>query len=63
LPECPHLGTHIALNTSGYTFINMDFLTPVLAVVPCQLLAYYCVRFLERETDKPRNLAKSVTVE
>jgi len=42
---------------------TLDFLTPVLAVVPCQLLAYYCARFLEREIDKPRNLAKSVTVE
>ncbi len=42
---------------------TLDFLTPVLAVVPCQLLAYYCARFLGREIDKPRNLAKSVTVE
>jgi glucosamine--fructose-6-phosphate aminotransferase (isomerizing) len=42
---------------------TLDFLTPVLAVVPCQLLAYYSARFLGREIDKPRNLAKSVTVE
>ncbi|KAB2953470.1 glutamine--fructose-6-phosphate transaminase (isomerizing) [Heliorestis acidaminivorans] len=38
-------------------------LTPLLAVVPLQLLAYYtaCVRGCD--VDKPRNLAKSVTVE
>ncbi len=42
---------------------TLDFLSPILAVVPCQLLAYYCARFLNRDIDKPRNLAKSVTVE
>ena len=42
---------------------TLDFLTPVLAVIPCQLLAYFCAKFLNREIDKPRNLAKSVTVE
>ncbi len=41
----------------------LDFLTPILSVIPCQLLAYYCAKFLERDIDKPRNLAKSVTVE
>jgi len=41
----------------------LDFLTPMLTVIPCQLLAYYCAKFLERDIDKPRNLAKSVTVE
>ena len=40
-----------------------DALVPILAVVPLQLFAYYCA--LERgcDVDKPRNLAKSVTVE
>jgi len=42
---------------------SLDFLTPTLAVIPCQLLAYYCANFLNRDIDKPRNLAKSVTVE
>jgi glucosamine--fructose-6-phosphate aminotransferase (isomerizing) len=42
---------------------SLDFLHPILAVVPCQLLAYYCASFLGRDIDKPRNLAKSVTVE
>jgi len=42
---------------------TLDFLYPILTVVPCQLLAYYCARFLKRDIDMPRNLAKSVTVE
>ena len=42
---------------------TLDFLNPILAVVPCQLLAYYCANLLSRDIDKPRNLAKSVTVE
>ena len=41
----------------------LDFLNPILAAVSCQLLAYYCASFLNRDIDKPRNLAKSVTVE
>lgn len=42
---------------------TLDFLNPILAVVPCQLIAYYCASLLKRDIDKPRNLAKSVTVE
>ncbi|MBW1668493.1 MAG: glutamine--fructose-6-phosphate transaminase (isomerizing) [Deltaproteobacteria bacterium] len=42
---------------------TLEYLYPALTVVPCQLLAYYCARFLNRDIDKPRNLAKSVTVE
>ena len=42
---------------------TLDFLNPILTVVCCQLLAYYCACFLNRDVDKPRNLAKSVTVE
>jgi glucosamine--fructose-6-phosphate aminotransferase (isomerizing) len=37
--------------------------TPILAVVPLQLLAYHLAVELGRDVDKPRNLAKSVTVE
>jgi glucosamine--fructose-6-phosphate aminotransferase (isomerizing) len=36
---------------------------PILSVVPLQLLAYGCAKALGRNIDKPRNLAKSVTVE
>lgn len=42
---------------------TMDILYPFLTVVPCQLLAYYTAVKLGRPIDKPRNLAKSVTVE
>lgn len=38
-------------------------LTPVLSVVPLQLLAYYMAKQKGCDVDKPRNLAKSVTVE
>ncbi len=38
-------------------------LQPILSVIPLQLFAYYCARFRGCEIDKPRNLAKSVTVE
>jgi glucosamine--fructose-6-phosphate aminotransferase (isomerizing) len=42
---------------------TLDYLNPILSVIPCQLLAYHCARLLNRDVDKPRNLAKSVTVE
>jgi glucosamine--fructose-6-phosphate aminotransferase (isomerizing) len=38
-------------------------LTPFLTVVPLQLFAYHLASLLGREIDRPRNLAKSVTVE
>jgi glucosamine--fructose-6-phosphate aminotransferase (isomerizing) len=38
-------------------------LDPILLGIPLQLLAYYCAAELGRDIDKPRNLAKSVTVE
>jgi glucosamine--fructose-6-phosphate aminotransferase (isomerizing) len=40
-----------------------DLLSPVLAIVPLQLLAYYVARERGHDIDQPRNLAKSVTVE
>lgn len=52
--------------------ISTDFITvprtipilqPVLNIIPLQLLAYYIAREKGRDIDKPRNLAKSVTVE
>ena len=39
------------------------FLTPSLTVVPLQLLAYHTTVLRGCDVDKPRNLAKSVTVE
>jgi glucosamine--fructose-6-phosphate aminotransferase (isomerizing) len=41
----------------------LDCLQPLLTVVPLQLLAYHAAVLLGRDVDKPRNLAKSVTVE
>jgi len=40
-----------------------EILSPILAVIPTQLIAYYKALDLGRDIDKPRNLAKSVTVE
>ncbi|ACA56790.1 glutamine--fructose-6-phosphate transaminase (isomerizing) [Clostridium botulinum] len=40
-----------------------DILQSIIAVVPHQLLAYYVAILKDRDVDKPRNLAKSVTVE
>lgn len=39
------------------------YLAPLLAVLPLQLLAYYAALTRGCDVDKPRNLAKSVTVE
>ena len=38
-------------------------ISPILSVIPMQLLAYYISKFKGLDVDKPRNLAKSVTVE
>ena len=40
-----------------------DYLQPLVAVVPLQLLAYHVALLRGCDVDKPRNLAKSVTVE
>ena len=40
-----------------------EMFSPVLAVIPLQLLAYHAAVALGRDVDRPRNLAKSVTVE
>ena len=38
-------------------------ISPVVSVIPMQLLAYYVAKAKNLDVDKPRNLAKSVTVE
>lgn len=40
-----------------------EMLSPILAIIPLQLIAYYIAEFLGKDVDQPRNLAKSVTVE
>ncbi len=42
---------------------SLDMFQPILNIVPLQLLAYHAAVALGRDVDKPRNLAKSVTVE
>ncbi|WP_027953313.1 MULTISPECIES: glutamine--fructose-6-phosphate transaminase (isomerizing) [Halobacillus] len=40
-----------------------EILTPLVSVVPLQLISYYAALHRDCDVDKPRNLAKSVTVE
>lgn len=40
-----------------------ELVSPIIAIVPLQLLAYYIAEYLGKDVDQPRNLAKSVTVE
>lgn len=42
---------------------TIDILSPILTVIPLQLLAYHIAMMRGLDVDKPRNLAKSVTVE
>lgn len=42
---------------------TLPILTPVLSVIPLQLISYYMAKQKGCDVDKPRNLAKSVTVE
>jgi len=68
-------GPVIALATEGNTEIEkiaddvlyvpatLEMFTPILNVVPLQLFAYYFAREKGLNVDRPRNLAKSVTVE
>jgi glutamine---fructose-6-phosphate transaminase (isomerizing) len=68
-------GIVIAVATTGDEYIGTkadyvlyiprasELLTPVLSVIPLQLLAYYIALRRGADVDQPRNLAKSVTVE
>ncbi|WP_059171536.1 glutamine--fructose-6-phosphate transaminase (isomerizing) [Bacillus sp. FJAT-27445] len=54
------------LETDEDTFVLPvvhEQLTPLISVIPLQLLAYYAALHRDCDVDKPRNLAKSVTVE
>ena len=42
---------------------TVDFLYPILTVVPLQMLSYHIATLLGKDVDQPRNLAKTVTVE
>ena len=68
-------GIVIAVATEGDEFIKTKadyvlyvppappLLTPILSVLPLQLLAYHMAVWRGCDVDQPRNLAKSVTVE
>ncbi len=68
-------GKIIAITTAGnekladladdiiYIPKTLEMLTPILSVIPLQLFSYYMAVLNGRDVDKPRNLAKSVTVE
>ncbi|WP_066299930.1 glutamine--fructose-6-phosphate transaminase (isomerizing) [Bacillus sp. FJAT-29937] len=54
------------LEAEGDTFVIPvvhELLTPLISVVPLQLISYYAALHRDCDVDKPRNLAKSVTVE
>ena len=61
----------IAITTKEFEFIDnnividkhKDILMPILAVVPLQVIAFETAKLKGCDIDKPRNLAKSVTVE
>ena len=59
------LGKTIIDKEGGHIKIpkTLDLLNPIISVVPMQLIAYYTAVFKGTDVDKPRNLAKSVTVE
>lgn len=71
LEEVKSRGAHIILVTNQE--IQEDevisipktnsFLAPILAIIPLQFIAYYIAKDKGLDVDKPRNLAKSVTVE
>ncbi len=68
-------GAVLAITTKGNTGVakkadaviyipkTIEMLTPLLSIIPLQLFAYYMSVELGYDVDKPRNLAKSVTVE
>lgn len=58
------LGNSLGEFTKVITYPDIiEFLTPSLEIVPLQMLAYYTAKEKGLPIDKPRNLAKSVTVE
>ncbi|MDD9267054.1 glutamine--fructose-6-phosphate transaminase (isomerizing) [Paenibacillus sp. GCM10023248] len=59
-------GEHELQKSVDSTFVipkTLDVLSPALSVIPLQLLSYYASLARGNDVDKPRNLAKSVTVE
>ena len=64
----PQQPTNEELGNLGFDAIikipkTNDLISPILSVIPLQFLAYYISKEKGLDVDKPRNLAKSVTVE
>ena len=59
------LAQHVTSRADEVVFVPdvPDYLQPLVAVIPLQLLAYHIALLRGCDVDKPRNLAKSVTVE
>jgi len=57
--------TEIQKHVDFVTYIpeTLEFLTPILSVIPLQFLSYYVALLRGCDVDQPKNLAKSVTVE
>lgn len=60
--------TNQEIENKGYDYIiripkTSSLISPILAILPMQLLSYYIAKNKKLDVDKPRNLAKSVTVE
>ena len=61
--------TSVNSEEAGITFDDVfvpeveELLSPILAVIPLQLLSYHIAAIKGLDVDPPRNLAKSVTVE
>jgi len=54
----------LAYSTDDIIIPNVaHYLTPMVTVVVCQMLAYYVALYRNNDIDKPKNLAKAVTVE
>lgn len=62
-----YLITNTKIKDDSFKIINIpktsDFIKPILIVIPYQLIAYYTALLRGTSIDKPKNLAKSVTVE
>lgn len=58
-----HTEIEKSVHSTSYIPKVMDLLAPVIAIIPLQLFSYYMAIEKGCDVDKPRNLAKSVTVE
>ena len=61
-----HRGAHLETDADDVVIemdCDTDFITPILSIIPLQILSYHVAVLRGTDVDQPRNLAKSVTVE